>query len=237
MIGWRARLGVILPSVNTTTESEFYQCLPKGVTAHFTRMEFKETTPAYYEAMVEDVPAGARMLSHAAVDALMFACTSGSLYSGLGYDRKIMERMREEVDVPVSTTATAVVDAFHAKGIQRVAVATPYEDWVNEKEGDFFGQSGLEVLNIQGLGLRGLDVCEVHPESFYRFALIQDRPEAQALFLSCMGLRTLEIVSRLEDRLGKPVFSSNQVTLWKLMSLCGVPPSEIRTNFGSLFNA
>jgi maleate isomerase len=54
--------------------------MPEGVTAHFTRMEFEETTPENYEGMVKDVPAGARMLSHAEVDALVFACTSGSLY-------------------------------------------------------------------------------------------------------------------------------------------------------------
>ena len=58
MIGWRARFGVIIPSVNGTTESEFYLCLPEGVTEHFTRMEFKETTPEYFKRMIEDVPAG-----------------------------------------------------------------------------------------------------------------------------------------------------------------------------------
>ena len=49
MIGWRARFGVIIPSLNVTTEAEFYRCLPEGVTAHFTRMEFKDTTPGALE--------------------------------------------------------------------------------------------------------------------------------------------------------------------------------------------
>jgi maleate isomerase len=235
MIGWRAKFGAILPSVNVTTESEFYRCLPDGVTAHFTRMEFKETTPEYYERMIEDVPAGARMLSHAGVDAIMFACTSGSLYGGLGYDQKIILKIRDQYDVPASTTSTAVIEAFKAMEVKKVAVATPYEDWVNEVEKDFFEGNGVKVLNIQGLGLRGLDVCEVHPETVYRFARAQDRKEADALFLSCMGLRTLEILPRLERDLGKPVLSSNQVTLWMLFRLCGIPSSDIRCDFGSLF--
>ncbi len=235
MIGWRARFGVILPSVNITTESEFYRCLPEGVTAHFTRMEFKEATPEYYERMIDDVPAGARMLSHAEVNAIIFACTSGSLYGGLGYDQKIISKMKEQAGIPVSTTSTAVIEAFKTMGVKKVAVATPYEDWINKLEKNFFEGSGVPVLNIQGLGCQGIDVCEVHPETLYRFAKAQDREEADALFLSCMGLRTLEILSRLESDLGKPVLSSNQVTLWKLFKLCGIPGSDIRLDFGSLF--
>lgn len=235
MIGWKARFGVILPSVNTTTESEFYRCVPEGVTAHFTRMEFKETTPEYYERMINDVPAGARMLSHAEVDAILFACTSGSLYGGLGYDRKIISKIRENSNAPASTTSTAVIEAFTTMGIKKVAVVTPYEDWVNDLEKKFFEESGMQVLHIQGLGMRGLDVCEFHPEELYRFAKAQDREGADALFLSCMGLRTLEILSTLEKDLGKPILSSNQVTLWKLFRLCGIPGADIRKNFGSLF--
>lgn len=235
MIGWRARFGVIIPSVNGTTESEFYRCLPEGVVANFTRMEFKETTPEYFERMIDDVPAGARMLSHAKVDAIMFGCTSGSLYGGLGYDEKIISQIKAEVCLPTSTTSTAAIEAFRTLGIQKIVVATPYESWVDDLEKKFFEGNGVNVIKIQGLGMRGADVWELHPETFYRFAKAQDKEEADALFLSCMGLRTLEVLPKLERDLGKPVLSSNQVTLWKLFMLCGIPCSDIRCDFGSLF--
>ncbi len=237
MIGWRARLGVIIPSLNATTESEFHRCVPDGVTAHFTRMEFKETTPEYFERMIDDVPAGARMLSHAKVDAIMFGCTSGSLYGGLGYDQKIVAQVRAKVNLPASTTSTAAIEAFRALDVKTVAVATPYESWVDDLEKRFFEGNGVRVANIQGLGMRGTDVCELHPEALYRFAKAQDRAEADALFLSCMGLRTLEVLPELERDLGKPVLSSNQVTLWKLLLLCGIPCPDVRRDFGSLFRA
>jgi len=233
VIGWRARFGVILPSINVTTEPEFYRCLPEGVTAHFTRMEFNDTTPEYFERMIDDVPSGTRMLTHAGVDAIMFGCTSGSLYGGLGYDQKIVSKIREDANIPASTTSTAVIEAFRVLGVKKVAVATPYEDWVNELEKIFFEGSGVHVVNIRGLGRRRL-VGEIHPEILYHFAKAQDRMEADALFLSCMGLRTLEVLPRLEYDLGKPVLSSNQVSLWMLLRLCHIPGSEIRCNFGSL---
>jgi len=235
MIGWRARLGIIIPSVNGTTESEFFRCLPDGVSAHFTRMEFSATTPEQYEGMLADVPSGARMLSHAHVTALMFACTSGSFYGGLGYDQKVISILREQCNVPCSTTSTAAVKAFRAVGAKKIAMATPYQDWVNKKEKDFFEGSGFQVVNEAGLGLTGFDVCELHPETFYSFAKSQDRPNADILFLSCMGLRTLEILPRLEQDLGKPVLSSNQVSLWELLNLAGLPTDIITRDFGSLF--
>ncbi|MFC1816259.1 aspartate/glutamate racemase family protein [Thermodesulfobacteriota bacterium] len=235
MIGWRARFGIILPSVNTTTEPEIYQCLPDGVSAHFTRMEFKETTHEYFQKMIDDVPAGVRMLTHADVDAIVFACTSGSLYGGLGYDDMIISKIKENSDIPASTTSTAVIESFTQMGVKTLSVVTPYEDWVNDLEKKYFEANGIKVLNIKGLGLRGLDVCEVHPESFYPFVREHYRKEADAIFLSCMGLRTLEIIPTLEDDLQKPVISSNQATFWKLFRMCGIPVSEIKCDFGSLF--
>jgi maleate isomerase len=235
MIGWRARLGIILPSLNGTTEAEFFRCLPDGVSAHFTRMEFSATTPEQYEGMLADVPSGARMLSHAHVTALMFACTSGSFYGGLGYDQKIISILQEQCGAPCSTTSTAAVNAFRTMGAKKIAMATPYPDWVNQKEKEFFEGSGYQVVNVAGLGLTGFDVCELHPETFYSFARRQDRPDADLIFLSCMGLRTLEILPRLEQDLGKPVLSSNQVTLWELLKLAGLPTDIITRDFGALF--
>jgi maleate isomerase len=147
----------------------------------------------------------------------------------------VISILREQCDVPCSTTATAAVNAFRAVGAKKIAMATPYQDWVNQKEKDFFEGSGFQIVNVAGLGLTGFDVCELHPEAFYSFAKSQDRPNADILFLSCMGLRSLEILPRLEQDLGKPVLSSNQVTLWELMNLAGLPTDVITRDFGSLF--
>lgn len=141
MIGWRARFGIISPSVNSTTETKFYRCIPEGVNAHFTRMEFKETTPEYFERMIQDISSGARMLSHANIDATIFACTSGSLcslYGGLGCDQKIISQRKAHFDIAVSTTSMAATEAFRILGIKNIAVATFYEAWVDKLVKDFF---------------------------------------------------------------------------------------------------
>ena len=106
--------------------------------------------------------------------------------------------------------------------------------WVDALEKSFFEQSGVNVINIKGLG-KPRGVGKVLPEDFYAFAKAQDQKDAEALFLSCMGLRTLDFLSKLEKDLGKPVLSSNQVSLWMLFRLCNIPLTAIRCDFGSLF--
>lgn len=236
MIGWRARLGIILPSVNIATEPEFYRCLPDGVSAHFARMEFKESTEEYYRRMIDDVPTGARMLSHAHVDSVMFACTTGSLYGGRGYDTAIIEQLRAHNPAPASTTSTAVLEAFRVSNVRRVSVVTPYPEFLDALERRFFEQNGIEVLNIDGMGMWGVDVGETHPHTLYRFVKQHVRRDADGLFISCMGLRTLEIVAVLERELGIPVMSSNQVTLWKALQLASIPLSDVPVDFGSLLS-
>ena len=40
MYGWRARLGVTIPSITIVIEPEFVKMVPEGVTCHFQRFSF-----------------------------------------------------------------------------------------------------------------------------------------------------------------------------------------------------
>ena len=65
---------------------------------------------------------------------------------------------------------------------------------------------GFEVTAIAGLNLeRDSDMIRVRPDYIAEFAAGLDTPDADALFISCGALRSLDIVDALERRLGKPV--------------------------------
>jgi maleate cis-trans isomerase len=114
-----------------------------------------------------------------------------------------------------------------ALGARRVAVATPYVDFVNESERAFLQEYGFEVTSMHGLRLgetqeerRGIG--RVPPEHVYRMARLVDRPEAEAIFISCTNLATLGVIRRIEDDLGKPVVTSNQACFWGCLRLLGL---------------
>jgi len=223
MIGWRARLGILVPSANIVMEPDIYRMIPEGVTAHFARVWITEDTPEELEKMIDYVPRASIELSHALVDVYGFGCTSGSLVNGLGYDQQIIETIKKETGKPATTTATACIQAFTEYGIKKISLATPYENWINEKEKVFFEGNGVQVAAMDGLGLPEAEaIASVDPGRIYRMAKAVDRPEADAIFISCTDFRGAETIRILEQDLGKPVFTSNQVTLWAMLRLAGV---------------
>lgn len=250
--GWRARLGVILPSLNVTTEPEYYKMIPEGVTVHTARMLFEKETEETYVHLIDDVPRAATLLSHAQVHALAFACTSGSLFGGLGYDQEIISTMKKYTYCPCTTTSTAVVEALKTMGIKKVCVGTPYSEWINPLEQKFLESSGFEVVSMRSI-LEDVKevfgnipdetgpqvsflVNAVPPQRVYEFAISKVyRNGCDGIFLSCMGFPTLGVVEVLEKDLGKPVISSNQATLWKLLRMAGVETRNCMQGFGSLF--
>jgi len=70
---------------------------------------------------------------------------------------------------------------------------------------------------VRGLGLSGSAIREVAPERVVELARATDSADAQALFISCTDLRALETIEHLEAVLGKPVLTSNQVTVWAVL--------------------
>ena len=135
--------------------------------------------------------------------------------------------MSAETGTPALVTAGAVVAALRALGARRVAMGTPYLDFVNQREVEFLAEHGIEVTREMGLRM-GHDQAErrgighVSPQAVYRMAREIDSPEADAIFVSCANLATLDVIDALEAELGKPVVSSNTACFWACLRTLGV---------------
>nr|WP_286133116.1 hypothetical protein [Labrenzia sp. DG1229] len=104
-----------------------------------------------------------------------------------------------------------------------MAIATPYLDEVNDREKNYLQDRGFEVTRICGLNLRhDSEMVRVRPERIADFAKAVDTTDAEAVFISCGALRSLDIVDELEQTLKKPVISSNQAMAWDILRLLGI---------------
>jgi maleate isomerase len=165
--------------------------------------------------------AAATLLPDGSLDVVCYACTSGSLV--IGESRVLEELNRGAPHARATSIITGVMRALRILGARRVAVATPYLDEINAREARYLERSGFEVVRIEGLELeRDSDMVRVAPEYIAEFAAGVDHPRADALFVSCGALRTLEVVQALEQRVGKPVVASNQAMIWDCLRLAGV---------------
>lgn len=212
-----AKVGLIIPSVNTTTEPEFAWIAPDRISFHAARVFMDATTPEALRRMNEEVRHAASLLATLSPDVVAYACTSGSFIDGPEATRALLEEMRQVLNCPVVATSAAMTEALRHLGVTRLALATPYPEDVTRAEQRFFEQHGFEVVSCAWLGRSGAGVRPTTSDEIIALARRVHTPRAQAIFLSCTDLRALEVVDDLERMLGKPVLTSNQVTLWGIL--------------------
>lgn len=237
MYGWRARIGLLIPSPNTTMEPEFNQVVPEGVSVHAERMihiwKEKEDLNEAVSMMNKDMLRAASAVATIEPNIIVYGCTGGSMLEGIGFDLQQSRLIQENTGIKAITTSTAVMSAFKKMGIKKVAVATPYIKKLNEFEKAFLEGNGFQVLNIKGLGLLPIRIGDKYPNEAYRLAKEVDLPNADGIFISCTDFRTIEIIDMLEQDLGKPVITSNQATIWYTLINLGI--SKPIKGYGELF--
>ncbi len=234
----RLRIGVMVPSTNTTCEADFQLVAPRHVTIHGQRMWItnEASGASSMERMNAEIESGARYLATAKVDLIAYGCTTGSFYKGPGWDADMLALLEREAGVPAVATSPAVVEALQSMGANKLSVASPYPEWNNSKLRAYLEAVGFEILNVEGdpvaakTGNQGIN--DQPPERVVEFAASVCRPDADALFCSCTAWRSVEAVEALEQLLGKPVVSSNQAMIWAAFRKLGI--KESIQGFGSL---
>ena len=223
MFGWRAKLGSMVPSGNRVVEPSYHKIQIEGVSFHYSKISIKKDTKEEVANMINNVPQAAEKLTDAEVDIISFACTAGSFVGGLNYDQKIIDIIEKTTGIKGTTTSTAVVKALKTLKMKNLIVATPYEDWINEKEVKFFTDSGFNVLDIKGLGyLEAADQAHEPPENIYTMVKGMFSEKVDGVFISCTNFRGMDVIDLLETDLRVPVVTSNQATLWDMLRQSGV---------------
>jgi maleate cis-trans isomerase len=216
------RIGLLVPSSNTTVEPEFYRALPREVTLHTARLYLTTIAPESILKMVADMEAQARLLASADVDVIVLGATAPSFLKGLGYDRELIDKIQAVTGRRATTTSTALIESLRHLGAQRVVLGSAYDARVNAIARSFLESSGFEVLAVQGLSLLdNLVVGRLGPETAYDLALEVDRAQADAIVLACTNWRTMEVLERIERKAGKPVVSTTQASIWAALRAIG----------------
>jgi arylmalonate decarboxylase len=202
-------LGLIAP-VDVAVPPEAALLYP-GV--HFAALSvgLKTMTPQGYDQVLERIAPAARSLARDGAEAIVLMGTSLSFYRGASYNRELTQRIRQASGRAAVTMSTAVCDGLRSVGARRVAVATAYDDEVNRRLQLFLEEEGFEVGGVRGLGVENVeDITSVTRDGLLKFSVDVYRSvdRADALLISCGGLRTLDLLAPLEARCGVPVVSS-----------------------------
>lgn len=236
--GWRAKIGLIVPPTNTVNEAEWNKWAPEGVSIHSTRMPLHTNTEseAGKKELHDDLKIAVSYLAQADVSVIAYGCTAGSMIS----PRHSLPDFMEEISgIPCVTTAASIADALEALNIKSIAIATPYHEALNQDEKLFFEGQEFKVTDIKGLGYGAGGAEEyrsIHllsEEEIIELVVSVDSPDAEAIMVSCTDLPVMPLIHTLEEKLQKPVVTSNQSTFWACLRTAGITdPFE---NQGKLF--
>ncbi|MBZ2196488.1 maleate cis-trans isomerase family protein [Occultella gossypii] len=177
---------------------------------------------------------GARQLERAQPDAVIWACTSGSFVFGPDGARAQADALAAVAGVPASSTSFAFVHALQALGIRRVTVVASYPTDVATLFGQFLAAAGIEIVSMSSAGIHtAAEVATLTGDQVLELATDNDHPDAEAMLIPDTAMHTLREVMALEQRIGRPVLTANQVSVWEGLRLAGLARSHPR--LGRLF--
>lgn len=219
------KLGLIVPPAGRGVPEEGLVLYGDRIEYLIENLGLETMTPEGYEAVLDRIAPAAEKLAARGAEAVVIAGTSLTFFKGEAYNQQVTRLVREATGLPVTTMSTAVIDGLKAMGATRIAAPTAYNEEVNGRLRAFLTEHGFEVLTVQGLGVEAVgDINLVTQPDLLDFCVkvTQSAPEADAILVSCGGLRTLEILAPLESRTNLPAVSSMPHALYYGAKLLGM---------------
>jgi maleate cis-trans isomerase len=212
-------IALMVPINNTTMATELVGWLPTGTDCQTLKIPrgqgllTRETIPAYKVQAL----ALAQTLVGQPIQALAYGCTAASFLSGAQGDAELCAELTQLVGKPVVTTASAMVKALQAQGVQRIGLVTPYHDEVNDQLKQFLADGGIEILAFDSLRAPNVDALgRITSTEVAQMARHVMTDGCDAMFIACSQLPTFDILQGLSAEFGRPVLSSIQATAQQL---------------------
>ena len=232
------RIGQIVPSSNTTMETEIPAMLtarqlvrPERFTFHSSRMRMKTVKKEELAAMDAESDRCALELSDARVDVLGYACLVAIMSLGHGYHRASEQRLQARTadnggNAPVVTSAGALVDALKVIGAKRIALVAPYMKPLTELVVDYIRNEGFEVTDWRALEIPdNLEVGRHDPARLPGIVAGMDPRNVDAIVLSaCVQMPSLPSVAKVEAMTGKPVVTAAIATTYAMLKALDLEP-------------
>ncbi|HLH90220.1 MAG TPA: hypothetical protein VKX28_17355 [Xanthobacteraceae bacterium] len=221
------RIGLLLPSSSSVQEWDIGRALPQGITLHVARMRLSNVDADSTLRIVQEIETESQKLADVDVDVIVLPATAPSSRKGPGYDQELIQRITAASGKPATTASTALLAALRALSVKQIVLGAPWSASVNQTVAAFLGANGVEVLAQEALGLvRNLEIGLLDAQTAFDIGRRVNRPGADAVMLACGNWSTFSIVDRLERELGKPVLTTNQVSLWHALKIMGAKPLD-----------
>lgn len=230
------QLGLIALQADETIERDFRRLIPEEIEVLVSRVpSAKVVTRRHLQDMAQHLTHAASLFPKGAdLKVIAYGCTSGTAEIG---PAKVMELVQKGVQTPhVTEPLSALISACQKLGAKRIAMLSPYIESVSSQLIHALQERDIETVLFGSFAeSEEANVVRISKASLMDAAeKLMQQGKADAIFISCTNIRALEVIMPLEERLGIPVVSSNQVLAWNMLKKAGIRRVEA-SNFGRLY--
>jgi maleate isomerase len=232
------RIGLIVPSSNTTMETELpelfrrqTQSTGQPYTFHSSRARMTTVNHAELAAMVGAAERCAVEVSDAAVEVIAYACLVAVMAQGEGAHLEQEELLRKAAadnghPAPVVSSAGALVRTIKVMGAKKVAIVTPYMKPLTDLVARYIESEGIGVVDAVSLEVDdNREVGRLDTANLPGVARAMRREGADAVVLSaCVQMPSLAAVPAVEEECGLPVLTAATATAFEVLSALGHSP-------------
>lgn len=228
--GYRAKVGVIVPSTNTVVEHDAAMLAPHGITFHTGRMFIRDprmNDDENFVALIEQIRASMKVALRDVMtcepDLMMMGMSAETFWGGVEGNASFIKRVEEIANgLPVTTGASSCRAALDALGVRRIAVFSPYQPVADVNVNRYFTEAGFDVISVTGLRIpTATDIAKVTEEEVIRTLREIDSPDVQAIVQVGTNLSMVRTADQAEHWLGKPVIAINAATIWHTLRSAG----------------
>jgi maleate isomerase len=229
-MGYRKRIGVLVPSTNTTVQPETEMVRVPGVTCHTGRVTIKErplnTEEAFYEHMQmmrDGLGVAIDQIMTAGLDHLIMGIALESFWGGVKQADQLLAELTARAGVGITMGSTASVAALRKFGASRLGILTPHQPRGDEMVRAYFVEAGFQVVRLKGLKCVTPRAIAQVPLKDIRDSLRElDGDDVDALLALGTALPAAAVAAEAERWLGKPVLAVNVVSYWHAIRACGI---------------
>jgi maleate isomerase len=229
-LGYRKRIGLVVPSTNTTVQPETDALKVPGVTCHTGRVTIKErplnTEAAFNEHMQmmrDGIGTAIDQIMTAGLDHLVMGIALETFWGGMAAADNLQADLSRRAGVGVTMGSTAMVAALKKFGARKIAILTPHQPLGDEMVKAYFLEAGFDVVRLKGLKCQTPRMIAQVPQQDIRNALRElDGPDVEALLTVGTALPSGAVAAEAERWLDKPVIAVNTVSFWDALRRCGI---------------
>jgi maleate isomerase len=230
----RARIGFIIPSSNRMVEPQMQRFAPKGVQPHFIRIGMTNHHKRPLPELMPRILSAVELLMDSKCDIIVFQCTGTSMSGGVDMDKHVVGEIAKSARRPAISTAQAVNAALAAHNAKRLVFISETAQKGHDEKLKYMREAGYDIVADKAASLSGTDAYCTTPSRFwYDLAMALKDDRAEAYFLSCANIHSIDVIEDLERDLNRPVVTSNQAALWCALRTIGL--KDVVPGLGSLF--